>query len=63
MTQAEVARRLGMAQTGVACLEASAGSRQHAPSVATLRRYADAVGCDPHITLTAKRPARRTRKR
>jgi DNA-binding XRE family transcriptional regulator len=61
MTQADVAERMGIAQASVARLEASAGSRQHAPSVATLRRYADAVGCDLHITLTAKaKQSRRT---
>ena len=54
MTQADVAERMGIAQASVARLEASAGSRKHAPSVATLRRYADAVGCDLHITLTTK---------
>lgn len=59
MTQADVAERMGIAQASVARLEASAGSRKHAPSVATLRRYADAVGCDLHITLTAKRTQRR----
>lgn len=54
MTQSEVADSMGVAQATVARLESSAGSRRHAPSVATLRRYADAVGCDLHITLTAK---------
>lgn len=54
MTQADVADSMGVAQATVARLESSAGSRRHAPSVATLRRYADAVGCDLHITLTAK---------
>ncbi len=54
MTQSEVADSMGVAQATVARLESSAGSRKHAPSVATLRRYADAVGCDLHITLTAK---------
>ena len=54
MTQADVAASMGVAQASVARLEASAGSRKHAPSVATLRRYADAVGCDLHLTLTPK---------
>lgn len=60
MTQADVADSMGVAQATVARLESSAGSRKHAPSVATLRRYADAVGCDLHITLTAKpKPGKR----
>lgn len=55
MTQADVAERMGIAQASVARLESSAGSRKHAPSIATLRRYADAVGCDLHLSLTPKR--------
>ena len=51
MTQADVAERMGIAQASVARLESSAGSRKHAPSIATLRRYADAVGCELRITL------------
>lgn len=54
LTQADVAERMGVAQSSVGRLESTAGSRKHAPSLATLRRYADAVGCDLHITLTAK---------
>lgn len=57
MTQAQVARRMGIAQAAVARLESSAGSRKHAPSIATLRRYADAVDCDLRLTLTPKREA------
>ena len=55
MTQADVAECMGVAQSSIARLESSIGSRKHAPSLATLRRYADAVGCELHITLTAKR--------
>lgn len=51
MTQADVADLMGIAQATVARLESSAGSRKHAPSIATLRRYADAVGCELRITL------------
>ncbi|HEX7325191.1 MAG TPA: helix-turn-helix transcriptional regulator [Rhodanobacteraceae bacterium] len=59
MTQAQVAERMGIAQASVARLESSAGSRKHAPSIATLRKYADAVGCDLRLTLTPKRAARK----
>lgn len=58
MTQADVAERMGVAQASVARLESSAGSRKHAPSLATLRRYAEAVGCDLRITLA---PAKKTK--
>ena len=61
LTQAQVAARMGIAQATVARLEASAGSCKHAPSVATLRRYADAVGCELHLTLTPKRANLRKR--
>lgn len=58
MTQADVAERMGVALASVARLESSAGSRKHAPSLATLRRYAEVVGCDLRITLV---PAKKTR--
>lgn len=58
MTQADVAERMGITPATVAHIEANAGSQSRAPSVATLRRYADAVGCDLHITLTAKRASK-----
>lgn len=62
MTQADVAERMGIAQASVARLEASAGSRKHAPSIATLRRYADAVDCNLQLSLTPKRkPSLKTR--
>lgn len=59
MTQSDVAERMGVAQSSVARLESSAGSRKHAPSLATLRRYADAVGCDLQIALKPKAKSRR----
>lgn len=61
MTQADVAERMGIAQASVARLESSAGSRKHAPSMATLRRYADAVDCELRITLTPVGKARARR--
>lgn len=54
MTQADVAERTGIAQASVARLASSAGRRKYAPSIATLRRYADAVGCELHIILAPK---------
>ena len=60
MTQADVAEHMGIAQASVARLESSAGSRKHAPSIATLRRYADAVGCDLRISLAPKTTKRKS---
>lgn len=61
MTQTDVAQSMGVAQSSVARLESSLGSRKHAPSIATLRRYAGAVGCELHLTLTPKRGRRHKR--
>ena len=44
LSQAEVARRMGTHPPAVARLEASLGSGKHSPSIATLRKYAAAVG-------------------
>jgi transcriptional regulator with XRE-family HTH domain len=51
LTQAEVAARMGTKTPAVARLEAGGGSHQHSPSVATLRKYAHAVGCRLEIRL------------
>lgn len=51
LTQAEVAARMGTKAPAVARLEAGGGSRGHSPSIATLRRYAEAVGCRLEIRL------------
>jgi transcriptional regulator with XRE-family HTH domain len=58
MTQAEVAKRMGTMPPAIARLEAGGGSKGHSPSVATLRKYARAVGCSLEIRL---RPARSVR--
>jgi DNA-binding XRE family transcriptional regulator len=44
LTQAEVAARMGVSQPVLARIESSLGSRKHAPSLATLRKYATACG-------------------
>ena len=51
LTQAEVAARMGTKTPAVARLEAGGGSRRRSPSVATLRKYAQAVGCRLEIRL------------
>ena len=43
-SQAEVARRMGTHAPAIARLETSLGSGKHSPSIATLRKYAAAVG-------------------
>jgi transcriptional regulator with XRE-family HTH domain len=58
LTQAEVAKRMGTMPPAIARLEAGGGREGHSPSVATLRKYARAVGCALEIRL---RPARAPR--
>lgn len=48
LTQEAVAERMGTTKSAISRLE-SAG--KHAPSLATLKRYAQAVGCEVHIEL------------
>lgn len=49
VTQAEVARRIGTTQSAIARLEG--GSSSHSPSLATLRKYAHALGCRLELKL------------
>ena len=46
LTQAEVAERMGTKAPAITRLESSLSSGAHSPSLATLRRYALAVGCE-----------------
>lgn len=48
LTQDAVAERMGTTKSAVSRLESSG---KHAPSLGTLRRYAQAVGCDLHVKL------------
>ena len=54
LTQEEVARRRGTTKSAVSRLE-SGGA--HSPSVATLRRYAQAAGCEVEIRFVPARSA------
>ncbi len=58
LTQAEVAQRMGTQTPAVARLEAGGGKARHSPSLATLRKYAKAVGCDLEIRLRPRRVSR-----
>ena len=52
LTQEAVATRMGTTKSAVSRLEAGG---KHAPSVASLKRYADAVGCSLKIQLVPQR--------
>jgi transcriptional regulator with XRE-family HTH domain len=52
LTQAQVAEKIGTTQSAVARLES--GSGKHSPSLATLTKYADALGCKLEIRLVRR---------
>jgi transcriptional regulator with XRE-family HTH domain len=52
LTQEAVATRMGTSKSAVSRLE-SAG--KHAPSLASLKKYAEAVGCKVEIRLIPQR--------
>jgi len=49
ITQAEIAERIGTTQSAIARMES--GSGKHSPSLATLRKYAHALGCRLELKL------------
>lgn len=51
LSQAEVAERMGTKPPAVTRLESSLGNRKHSPSLATLQKYAHAVGYELQIKL------------
>ena len=53
LTQAEIAERMGTKPPAIARLESSLTSGKHSPSIATLKKYAKAVGCRLEIRLVA----------
>ena len=58
LTQAQVAEKIGTTQSAVARMES--GSGKHSPSLATLSRYADALGCKLEVKLIRKGRVART---
>ncbi len=51
LTQAEVAERMGTKTPAIARLESGGGNKKHSPSLSTLQKYAQAVGCHVEIKL------------
>lgn len=60
LTQAEVAARVGTTQSAIARLESA--SPRHSPSVATLQRYARALGYRLEVRLVEDRRANKALK-
>ena len=54
LSQAEVAERMGTKAPAVTRLESSLANGKHSPSVETLRKYAEAVGCRLEIHLVSE---------
>ena len=52
LTQAQVAEKIGTTQSAVARMES--GSGRHSPSLATLTKYAEALGCKLEVRLVRK---------
>lgn len=61
LTQAEVAARTGTTQSAIARLES--GAARHSPSIATLQRYAGALGCRVEVRFVKRQPTRGSRTR
>ena len=56
LTQAEVAGRTGTTQSAIARLES--GAARHSPSIATLQRYANALGYRVEVRFVKRRATR-----
>ena len=59
LTQAQVAERIGTTQSAIARLESGAG--RHQPSLGTLQKYAQALGCRLELRLVKQAGARASR--
>jgi len=59
LSQAQVASRMGTKATAITRLESSLSSGKHSPYLITLRRYAQAVGCELEVKLV-KNPSNST---
>lgn len=54
LSQAEVAKRMGTKAPAITRLEASLSSGKHSPSIATIKKYAEVLGCHLDIKIVAK---------
>ena len=51
MSQADIAKKMGTKPPAVTRLESSLTSGKHSPTIATLKKYAQALGCRLEIKL------------
>ena len=54
LSQAEIAIKMGTKAPAITRLESSLTSGNHSPSLATIKKYAEAVNCHVEIKLTRK---------
>ncbi len=57
LTQAEVAEKMGTKPPAVTRLETALSDQKHSPTIATLKKYAKAVGCKLEIHLVPTKAA------
>lgn len=55
LSQAEIAKRMGTKPPAVTRLESALGTGKHSPSIATLRKYAEAVDCILEIKMVRRK--------
>ncbi len=53
ISQAEIAKLMGTKAPAITRLESSLSSGKHSPSIATLKKYANALGCHLEIKIVA----------
>jgi transcriptional regulator with XRE-family HTH domain len=58
LTQEDVAKKMDTNKTVIARLEAAGGKNKHSPSIITLIKFADALGCDIKFILTPRTKAK-----
>ncbi len=59
MTQSAIAEKIGTTKSAVSRLESSG---KHSPSISSLRKYAEAVGCELEIKLIPKKPTEQSER-
>ena len=57
LSQAEVAKKMGTKAPAVTRLETSLSESRHSPTIATLKKYATAVGCKLEVRLVRRKRA------
>ncbi len=63
LSQADVAERMGTHAPAITRLETALSTGKHSPSVATLKRYAQAVGCELQIKLVSSKAPQSAQRR